>query len=109
MKARNPFEAPHVESRRGGPAKQPLSRDAIVTEALRQLTADGLKGMSLRKVAVALETGPASLYAAMPVAHGMGGIYSAGVYSHLASSSTVAVPWPAGLDTVEVNVSLSTS
>lgn len=43
--------------------KQPLSRDAIVLEALRQLTTDGLKGMSLRKVATALETGPASLYA----------------------------------------------
>ena len=63
MTNRNPFEAPHVESRRGGPAKKPLSRDAIVTEALRQLTSDGLDGMSLRKVAAALETGPASLYA----------------------------------------------
>lgn len=61
--ARNPFEVPHVASRRGGPVKQPLSREAIVAEALRQLTADGLKGMSLRKVALALETGPASLYA----------------------------------------------
>lgn len=61
--ARSPFEAPDVASRRGGPVKQPLSRDVIVNEALRQLTADGLKGMSLRKVALALETGPASLYA----------------------------------------------
>ena len=43
--------------------KQPLSRDLIVTEALRQLTREGLEGMSLRKVAAALETGPASLYA----------------------------------------------
>jgi AcrR family transcriptional regulator len=60
---RSPFEASNVASRRGGPVKPPLSRDAIVTEALRQLTADGLKGMSLRKVAAALETGPASLYA----------------------------------------------
>jgi AcrR family transcriptional regulator len=60
---RNPFEAPAVESRRGGPVKQPLSRDAIVAEALRQVTAYGVKGMSLRKVAAALETGPATLYA----------------------------------------------
>jgi AcrR family transcriptional regulator len=60
---RNPFEAPEVTSRRGGPVKRPLSRDAIVTEALGQLTRDGLDGMSLRKVATALETGPASLYA----------------------------------------------
>jgi AcrR family transcriptional regulator len=63
MATRNPFEAPHVESRRGGAAKKPLGRDAIVTEALRQLTSDGLEGMSLRKVAAALDTGPASLYA----------------------------------------------
>ena len=43
--------------------KQPLSRDSIVTEALRQLTSSGIAGMSLRKVAAALETGPATLYA----------------------------------------------
>lgn len=43
--------------------KRPLSRDAVVVEALRQVRADGLKGMSLRRVAAALDTGPASLYA----------------------------------------------
>ena len=63
MVARNPFDARHVESRRGGPVKKPLSRDAIVTEALRQLTSNGIEGMSIRKVATALDTGPASLYA----------------------------------------------
>lgn len=63
MPARSPFDAPPVASRRGGPVKQPLSRDAIVAEALRQVKTDGLKGMSLRKVAAALDTGPASLYA----------------------------------------------
>jgi AcrR family transcriptional regulator len=63
MRARNPFEDPEVASRRGGPVKAPLSREAIVTEALRQLKRDGLAGMSLRKVATALKTGPASLYA----------------------------------------------
>jgi AcrR family transcriptional regulator len=63
MSHRNPFEPSGVKSRRGGRVKQPLSRDAIVGEALRQITSDGLEGMSLRKVASALETGPASLYA----------------------------------------------
>lgn len=63
MQRRNPFDARPVQSRRGGPVKEPLSRDAIVEEALRQITTDGLDGMSLRKVAAALETGPASLYA----------------------------------------------
>lgn len=43
--------------------KRPLSRDAIVAEALRQVATDGGEGISLRKVAAALETGPASLYA----------------------------------------------
>jgi AcrR family transcriptional regulator len=51
-----------VVSRRGGPVKEPLSRERIVTEALRLLEKEGLEGMSLRKVASALETGPASLY-----------------------------------------------
>lgn len=63
MAKRDPFQAPHVESRRGGPVKEPLSRDAIVAEALRQIASDGGEGISLRKVAAALETGPASLYA----------------------------------------------
>lgn len=61
--SRSPFDAPNVASRRGGPVKQPLSRDLIVVEALRQLKQGGPKGMSLRKVAAALDTGPASLYA----------------------------------------------
>jgi AcrR family transcriptional regulator len=60
---RDPFETRVVTSRRGGPVKQPLSRDAIVTAALGLITSAGLEGMSLRKVASALDTGPASLYA----------------------------------------------
>jgi AcrR family transcriptional regulator len=62
-RTRNPFEAREVTSRRGGPVKAPLSRQAIVKEALRQLKRDGPGGMSLRRVARALKTGPASLYA----------------------------------------------
>lgn len=63
MGTRDPFAARDVTSRRGGPRKPPLSREAIVTEALQLLTREGQSGMSLRKVAAALETGPASLYA----------------------------------------------
>jgi AcrR family transcriptional regulator len=62
MKSRNPFESREVVSRRGGAVKQPLSRDLVVDKALELLTRDGLEGMSLRKVAAALDTGPASLY-----------------------------------------------
>jgi AcrR family transcriptional regulator len=62
MSSKNPFERPEALSRRGGPVKEPLSRERIVTEALVLLEKEGLEGMSLRKVASALETGPASLY-----------------------------------------------
>lgn len=62
MPSKNPFEGREVVSRRGGPVKAPLSRDRIVAEALRVLAKEGPEGMSLRKVAVALQTGPASLY-----------------------------------------------
>ena len=43
--------------------KKPLSREAIVATALKLLTREGSQGMSLRKVAALLDTGPASLYA----------------------------------------------
>lgn len=62
MAARNPFEPREVVSRRGGAVKQPLSRDLVVDKALELLARDGLEGMSLRKVAAALDTGAASLY-----------------------------------------------
>jgi AcrR family transcriptional regulator len=62
MTPRDPFRSSEVKSRRNRPAKPPLSRDAIVTEALRQVTSEGA-GMSLRRIATALDTGPASLYA----------------------------------------------
>jgi len=51
-----------IVSRRSRPAKPPLSRDVIVATALDLLTREGLSRLSLRKVATALDTGPASLY-----------------------------------------------
>ncbi|MDR0352306.1 MAG: TetR/AcrR family transcriptional regulator [Opitutaceae bacterium] len=51
-----------ILSRRSRPAKAPLSVDAILSAALDILTREGLEGLSLRKVAAALDTGPASLY-----------------------------------------------
>lgn len=56
------FAGREVKGRRGSKVKAPLSRDRIVDEALTQLRRNGLEGMSLRAVATALETGPASLY-----------------------------------------------
>jgi AcrR family transcriptional regulator len=51
-----------IVSRRNRPAKAPLSRDVIVSTALQILEKDGLAGLSLRRVAAALDTGAASLY-----------------------------------------------
>lgn len=49
-------------SRRGRPAKPPLSRGAIVDAALTLAERDGVPGVTLRAVARALDTGPASIY-----------------------------------------------
>ncbi len=48
---------------RGGPAKAPLTREAIVDAAMAILDAEGLDAVSMRSVADRLGTGPASLYA----------------------------------------------
>ena len=49
-------------SRRERPAKPPLSRDAIVAAALDIARTEGVEALSMRRVAQALDTGPASLY-----------------------------------------------
>lgn len=51
-----------IIGRRDRPAKPPLSRDVIVATALGILEKDGLSGLSLRRVAAALDTGASSLY-----------------------------------------------
>ncbi|MDR1044290.1 MAG: TetR/AcrR family transcriptional regulator C-terminal domain-containing protein [Candidatus Adiutrix sp.] len=55
-------EKKEIKSRRARPAKAPLSRESIVDQAVEILTRDGLDGLSLRKIAAALDTGAASLY-----------------------------------------------
>jgi AcrR family transcriptional regulator len=49
-------------SRRDRPAKPALSREAIVGAGLAILRREGLEALSMRRVAQALDTGPASLY-----------------------------------------------
>jgi AcrR family transcriptional regulator len=49
-------------SRRDRPAKPALSQQTIVDAAMDLLSAEGLDGVSMRRVAQALDTGPASLY-----------------------------------------------
>jgi AcrR family transcriptional regulator len=50
-------------SRRDRPAKPPLSRAAVVQAGLAILQKDGFSAVTMRSVAAALDTGPASLYA----------------------------------------------
>jgi AcrR family transcriptional regulator len=52
----------NIISRRNRPAKSPLSRGVIVSTALHILEREGLPGLTLRRIATALDTGPASLY-----------------------------------------------
>ena len=54
--------ASRQRSTRDRPAKPPLSEDAIVDAALAILKSDGLDAVTMRRVAAALDTGPASLY-----------------------------------------------
>jgi AcrR family transcriptional regulator len=49
-------------SRRDRPAKAALSREAIVEAALAIVRDEGIDALSMRRVAQALDTGPASLY-----------------------------------------------
>jgi len=49
-------------SRRERPAKPALSRQAVVKAALGILKKEGLEKVTMRRIAAALDTGPASLY-----------------------------------------------
>jgi len=53
---------PAPVSRRARPAKEPLSRGAIVAAGLRVLDSEGLGALTMRRVARELSTGAASLY-----------------------------------------------
>ncbi|BBI32801.1 TetR/AcrR family transcriptional regulator [Cohnella abietis] len=51
-----------IISRRARPAKEPLSQEAIVEQAFLLLREEGISGLTMRKVAKALDTGASSLY-----------------------------------------------
>jgi len=55
-------QAKTKHNRRSRPAKTPLSIDLIVDTSLQLLIAGGIEALSLRKVAIQLDTGAASLY-----------------------------------------------
>jgi AcrR family transcriptional regulator len=54
--------APSAASRRERPAKPALSREWIVAETIGIMRDEGLEKATMRRVAQALDTGPASLY-----------------------------------------------
>src|SRR5436309_9277718 len=59
-----PDPPPRLGARRSDPRKRrTLNREAIVGVALAIVDEEGLEGLSMRRVADRLETGPASLYA----------------------------------------------
>ena len=53
---------PSPRSRRDRPAKPALSREAIVDAALAIVREEGIDALTMRHLAQALDTGPASLY-----------------------------------------------
>jgi AcrR family transcriptional regulator len=53
---------PTPQSRRERPAKPALTRQGIIDVALTILRAEGLNKVTMRRIAEALDTGPASLY-----------------------------------------------
>jgi AcrR family transcriptional regulator len=53
---------PRPRSRRDRPAKPALSRDAIVEAGLQIVREEGIDALTMRRIAQALDTGPASLY-----------------------------------------------
>lgn len=55
-------EPPWKPARRERPTRAPLTQEAIVDAALRVLEREGADGLSMRRVAEELGTGPASLY-----------------------------------------------
>src|SRR5271155_1764435 len=57
-----PMNSVRPRSTRDRPAKAPLSEDAVVDAALAILQSEGLEAVTMRRVALALDTGAASLY-----------------------------------------------
>lgn len=55
-------EAPWLRQPRPARAREPLSREAIVDAALRVLDRDGAQGLSMRRIAEELGTGPGAIY-----------------------------------------------
>jgi AcrR family transcriptional regulator len=63
MRETPPWRPGTVRKPRPAPVKTPLSQAQIVQAALRIVQADGIDGVSMRRLAAEFDTGPSSLYA----------------------------------------------
>uniref|UniRef100_UPI0034DEF9D9 TetR family transcriptional regulator n=1 Tax=Streptomyces flavofungini TaxID=68200 RepID=UPI0034DEF9D9 len=53
---------PSAQNRRERPAKPALTREGIIDTAVEIMEREGLRRVTMRRLATALDTGPASLY-----------------------------------------------
>jgi AcrR family transcriptional regulator len=97
---RDPFAPRQVVGRRGGRVKQPLSHERIVDTALALLARDGLEGMSLRNLAKALDTGPASLYVYVADLHELQARVLDRALARVSTKTTGNRPWRTRLEAV---------
>jgi len=88
-------EAPKkpIRSRRERPAKAALSLEAIVRTATDLLSWHGLEGLSLRKVAIELDTGAASLYVYVESLEELHGLVLEHVLGSVEFPKPSKVPW----------------
>jgi len=86
-----------IVSRRNRPAKAPLSRDVIVSMALDILERDGAAGLSLRRVATALDTGAASLYVYLSNLDELHALMLDAALAAVKTTDVRALPWRARL------------
>ncbi len=100
---RDPFEPKKVVGRRGGRVKEPLSHGAIVAKALELLAEHGLDGMSLRSVAKALDTGPASLYVYVDDLHQLHALVLDRALARVSTKAAHGKPWQERLNAVLVS------
>lgn len=89
-----------VKSRRERPAKAPLSREAIVDQAIELLARDGLTGLSLRKIASALDTGAASLYVYVANLEELRGLILDRILAEVKIPAKAALPWRDSLKSI---------
>ncbi len=57
-----PNQPASPSSRRNRPAKPALTREGIVSTAVEILRSEGLQKLTMRRLALELDTGPASMY-----------------------------------------------